>query len=70
MNSIYLVQIHYEAPYPSQKDYTIEASNFGLAARRAFDRFRKDKITRKRQKTVKFTVIKLKSIKEESNENV
>jgi hypothetical protein len=57
--SIYEVDIKYEAPYPTFKIYTIEASNFGLAANRAFARFRKDKITKKRQTIVKFTVTKL-----------
>ena len=70
VNSPYLVQICYEAPYPAQKDYTVTASNFGLAVRRAFDAFRKDKITNKRQKKVNFRVFKLGNIGADINENL
>lgn len=56
MPNTYAVEIHYEAPYPASKSYNVVAGNFGMAVNRAFSKFKKEKVTTKRQTSVSFKV--------------
>jgi hypothetical protein len=56
MKKTYSVAIHYEAPYPKTHVIGVMASGFGMAAHKAYQEFKKLKLTTKRQSKIKFNV--------------
>jgi len=57
MKKTYAVDIRYEAPYPKTFAIGVTASGFGMAAHKAFQEFKKAKVTTKRQSYLVFSVI-------------
>lgn len=55
----YLVYVESYLPWPMSKEYKIEASSFGTAARRAIKKFRKELNGRKKLKEIRLKIIRV-----------